>query len=38
MVAEGELRSNIDDSDRVRELQDKVVDLKAEVYFNPLPP
>ena len=31
MVAEGELRSNIDDSDRVRELQDKVVDLKAEV-------
>ena len=43
MVAEGELRSNVDDSDRVRELQDKVVDLKAEVsiagpipYFVPL--
>lgn len=42
MVAEGELRSNVDDSDRVRELQDKVVDLKAEVsivrpisYFVP---
>lgn len=31
MVAEGELRNNIDDSERVRELQDKVVDLKAEV-------
>lgn len=31
MVAEGELRNNVDDSDRVRELQDKVVDLKAEV-------
>nr|CAD7453854.1 unnamed protein product [Timema tahoe] len=30
MVAEGELRSNLDDSDRVRELQDKVGDLKAE--------
>lgn len=31
MVAEGELRNNIDDSERVRELQDKVVDLKAEI-------
>nr|CAD7196638.1 unnamed protein product [Timema douglasi] len=31
MVAEGELRSNLDDSDRVRELQDKVGDLKAEI-------
>lgn len=31
MVAEGELRSNIDDSERVKDLQDKVVDLKAEV-------
>ncbi len=34
MVAEGELRNNVDDSDRVRELQDKVVDLKAEVMFS----
>lgn len=33
MVAEGELRSNLDDSDRVRELQDKVAELKAEVCF-----
>lgn len=32
MVTEGELRSNLDDSERVRELQDKVADLKAEVY------
>lgn len=31
MQAEGELRSNLDESDRVRELQDKVADLKAEV-------
>ncbi|XP_052131622.1 ecotropic viral integration site 5 ortholog isoform X3 [Frankliniella occidentalis] len=31
MVAEGELRSNLDDSDRVRELQDKVAELKAEI-------
>lgn len=31
MVAEGELRSNLDDSERVRELQDKVADLKAEI-------
>lgn len=31
MYAEGELRNNLDDSDRVRELQDKVAELKAEV-------
>lgn len=31
MLAEGELRSNLDESDRVRDLQDKVADLKAEV-------
>lgn len=31
MLAEGELRSNSDESDKVRELQDKVADLKAEV-------
>lgn len=31
MVAEGELRSNLDDSEKVRELQDKVADLKAEI-------
>lgn len=31
MEAEGELRSNLEESDRVRELQDKVADLKAEV-------
>jgi hypothetical protein len=31
MVEEGELSSNLDDSERVRELQDKVADLKAEV-------
>ena len=33
MQAEGELRSNnhLDDSDRVRDLQDKVADLRAEV-------
>ncbi|XP_043286416.1 ecotropic viral integration site 5 ortholog isoform X2 [Venturia canescens] len=30
MHAEGELRSNLDDSERVRELQDKVAELKAE--------
>lgn len=34
MVAEGELRCNLDDSDKVRELQDKVADLKAEVFFH----
>jgi hypothetical protein len=31
MQAEGELRSNLEESDRVRELQDKVADMKAEV-------
>ncbi|XP_057326261.1 ecotropic viral integration site 5 ortholog isoform X1 [Microplitis mediator] len=31
MYAEGELRSNLDDSDRVRDLQDKVAELKAEI-------
>ncbi|XP_037028411.1 ecotropic viral integration site 5 ortholog isoform X3 [Bradysia coprophila] len=31
MLAEGELRSNLDESDRVRDLQDKVADLKAEI-------
>ena len=31
MQAEGELRANLEESDRVRELQDKVADLKAEV-------
>ncbi|XP_026687532.1 ecotropic viral integration site 5 ortholog-like isoform X3 [Diaphorina citri] len=32
MVAEGELRYNsLEDSDQVRELQDKVADMKAEV-------
>lgn len=31
MLAEGELRSNLDDTDKVRELQDKVAELKAEV-------
>ncbi|XP_046433174.1 ecotropic viral integration site 5 ortholog isoform X2 [Neodiprion fabricii] len=30
MYAEGELRNNLDDSERVKELQDKVADLKAE--------
>lgn len=34
MLAEGELRSNLDESDRVRDLQDKVADLKAEVSGN----
>lgn len=35
MLAEGELRSNnLDDSDRVRDLQDKVADLRAEVRFS----
>lgn len=34
MLAEGELRSNLDESDRVRDLQDKVADLKAEVSYH----
>lgn len=36
MHAEGELRNNLDDSERVRELQDKVAELKAEVCENSL--
>lgn len=36
MQAEGELRSNSDESDRVRDLQDKVADMKAEVCISPL--
>ena len=31
MLAEGELRSNLDESERVRDLQEKVAELKAEV-------
>lgn len=31
MATEGELRNNMDDSDRVRELQEQVAELKAEV-------
>jgi hypothetical protein len=35
MVTEGELRNNsLDDSDKVKELQDKVADLKAEVCYK----
>jgi len=35
MVTEGELRNNsLDDSDKVKELQDKVADLKAEVSYH----
>lgn len=35
MVTEGELRNNsLDDSDKVKELQDKVADLKAEVGYQ----
>lgn len=33
MAAEGELRSHIDDSEKVRELQEKMGEMKAEVYF-----
>ncbi|XP_061386791.1 ecotropic viral integration site 5 ortholog isoform X2 [Musca vetustissima] len=35
MLAEGELRSNLDDSDKVRDLQDRIADLKAE-YTTPI--
>uniref|UniRef100_A0A1B0B752 Rab-GAP TBC domain-containing protein n=1 Tax=Glossina palpalis gambiensis TaxID=67801 RepID=A0A1B0B752_9MUSC len=35
MLAEGELRSNLDESDKVRDLQDKIADLKAE-YPTPI--
>uniref|UniRef100_A0A146KNV6 TBC1 domain family member CG11727 n=1 Tax=Lygus hesperus TaxID=30085 RepID=A0A146KNV6_LYGHE len=31
MAAEGELRSHIDDSEKVRELQEKLGDMKAEI-------
>lgn len=31
MLAEGELRSNLDESDKVRDLQDRLADLKAEL-------
>lgn len=31
MYTEGELRNNMGDSERVRDLQDKVTELKAEV-------
>lgn len=31
MLAEGELRSNLDESDNVRDLQDRIADLKAEL-------
>lgn len=31
MLAEGELRSNLDESDKVRDLQDRLADMKAEV-------
>lgn len=31
MLAEGELRANLDDSDKVRDLQDRLADMKAEV-------
>lgn len=37
LKAESELRSNSDESDRVRELQDKVADLKAE-FPTPMSP
>lgn len=34
IATEGELRiHSVDDSDKVRELQDKVADLQAEVSF-----
>lgn len=35
IATEGELRiHSVDDSDKVRELQDKVADLQAEVSFQ----
>lgn len=35
IATEGELRiHSVDDSDKVRELQDKVADLQAEVSFS----
>ncbi|XP_030079347.1 ecotropic viral integration site 5 ortholog isoform X3 [Drosophila hydei] len=35
MLAEGELRANLDDSDKVRDLQDRLADMKAE-YPTPI--
>ncbi|XP_067639411.1 ecotropic viral integration site 5 ortholog isoform X7 [Eurosta solidaginis] len=35
ILAEGELRSNLDESDKVRDLQDRLADLKAE-YPTPI--
>lgn len=37
LLAEGELRSNMDESDRVRDLQDRVAELKAEVRIGKSP-
>ncbi|TDG39440.1 hypothetical protein AWZ03_014139 [Drosophila navojoa] len=34
MLAEGELRANLDDSDKVRDLQDRLADMKAEVCIG----
>ncbi|XP_068141258.1 ecotropic viral integration site 5 ortholog isoform X1 [Drosophila tropicalis] len=31
MLAEGELRANLDESDKVRDLQDRLADMKAEL-------
>lgn len=33
MATEGELRNNMDDTERVRELQEQVAELKAEVII-----
>ena len=33
MFTEGELRGNLDDTERVRDLQDKITELKAEVML-----
>ncbi|KPU75411.1 uncharacterized protein Dana_GF22394, isoform C [Drosophila ananassae] len=35
MLAEGELRANLDESDKVRDLQDRLADMKAE-YPTPI--
>ncbi|XP_016986949.1 ecotropic viral integration site 5 ortholog isoform X3 [Drosophila rhopaloa] len=35
MLAEGELRANLDDSDKVRDLQDRLADMKAEFIQMP---
>lgn len=34
MVTEGELRSHLDDTEKVRELQDKMAEMKAEVRLH----